>query len=210
MVTTEMKGSDKPVLAVDILALESKAPKQTESAESHVLHQSAELRRLIAEETVKKWCNRASIAGFVPVPFLDTLSIGSMQAMMIRELCDIFGIPFRKEIVATIISGLAGSSITSLLSSSLGGLVLKNIPLVGDALSAASQPAISYAMTHALGVVFIKHFEADGDLVDFPADKIRHVFTEKYIDLKDRIQRKFVQPVAHSEAGTDITSFQST
>jgi uncharacterized protein (DUF697 family) len=60
----------------------------------------------------------------------------------------------------------------------------KRIPYVGGAIALLVQPTISYATTHALGNVFIRHFENEGTLVNINLESMSHSFKESYKSAK--------------------------
>ena len=141
---------------------------------------SADFRRLYADQTVHHWCQWATLAGFVPVPVIDILSISATQAKMVHSLCQIYDKQFEREALASIISGLVGGSLTGLVSASLAFTLIKNIPVVGSTFSALTQPAVAYGVTYALGAVFIQHFEANREMSELSVKEVEEYFLEQY------------------------------
>lgn len=137
-------------------------------------------RRLYADQTVKHWCQWASVAGFVPVPVIDILSISATQAKMVHSLCQIYDKQFHREALSSVISGLVGGSLTGLVSASLAVTLIKNIPVVGTTVSLLTQPAVAYGITFALGAVFIQHFEADREMSELSVKEVEDYFLEQY------------------------------
>jgi uncharacterized protein (DUF697 family) len=135
-------------------------------------------------EVVRKYAQWSIAAGIVPVHVLDTLAVTGVQIKMISELCQIYGVPFKSESARAIISSLIASNVTTGVSHGLGMEAAKRIPYVGGAIALLVQPTISYATTHALGNVFIRHFENEGTLVNINLESMSHSFKESYKSAK--------------------------
>jgi len=137
-------------------------------------------RRLYADRTVHHWCQWATVAGFVPVPVVDVLSVSAAQAKMVYSLCQIYDKRFEREALSSIISGLVGGSLTSLVSASLAYTLVKNIPLVGSTLSTLTLPAVAFGATHALGAVMIQHFESDREMTELSVKEVEQYFLDQF------------------------------
>ncbi|MCX7222509.1 MAG: DUF697 domain-containing protein, partial [Burkholderiales bacterium] len=78
----------KVALATELFAKESQVEK---TSDTRVLPTSdKDFRRLYADQTVHHWCQWATVAGFVPIPVVDILSISAAQAKMVHSLCKIY------------------------------------------------------------------------------------------------------------------------
>ncbi len=133
-----------------------------------------------ANDIVRKHAEWSMLAGLVPVHFLDAAAVTGVQLKMILELCKLYEVPFRKESASAIISSLISGNVTTGISHYIGLHVVKKIPVVGRVINIAVQPALSYASTHALGSVFIAHFEKKGSLIDFEIATMRMNFSDSY------------------------------
>lgn len=133
-----------------------------------------------ANDIVQKYAEWSILAGLVPLHFLDTAAVTGVQLKMILELCRLYEVPFRKESATAIISSLIASNVTTGVSHYIGLHVVKKIPVVGSVINVAVQPAMSYASTHALGIVFIAHFEKKGSLIDFEIGTMKVSFADSY------------------------------
>lgn len=131
-------------------------------------------------EVVRKYAQWSIAAGVVPVHVLDTLAVTGVQIKMISVLCQIYGVPFKSESARAVISSLIASNVTTGVSHRLGMEAAKRIPYIGGAIALLVQPTISYATTHALGNVFIRHFENEGTLVNINLDSMSQSFKESY------------------------------
>lgn len=158
------------------------------SSESTTPVNVVDFRKLLAEQTVKHWSQWTSVAGLIPVSLLDTVAISSLQVKMIYELCKVYDVPFHKETIRSLVSGLLGGSVTSLASGYASSILLRHLPYVGSALSVVSQPVIAYASTLAIGTVFIKHFESQGNLQDFAVESVREFYDEQFAKVKSKLK----------------------
>jgi uncharacterized protein (DUF697 family) len=152
--------------------------------------ENIDFRHELAHQSVKNWAQWATVAGFIPVPFVDTAAITGLQIKMISDLCKIYQVEFKKELAVSIISSLAGASVATMFSTTLGSTFARYIPVVGTTISAITQPALSYASTYAIGVTFVKHFENKGSLIDFDVASTKGFFNEQIAKAKKIFQKK--------------------
>jgi uncharacterized protein (DUF697 family) len=121
----------------------------------------------------------ASIAtGFVPIPIVDLVAFTGVQVDMLRRLAEVYDVPFKKDLVKSIIGALVGGIAPVTLSSTVASL-LKFIPIVGYTTSAVSLSISGAATTYALGKVFVQHFASGGTFLDFNPEKVRAFFGAK-------------------------------
>lgn len=140
-----------------------------------------DFRRLLSDQIVRNWSQWATVAGFIPIPLLDTTVIGGVQVKMIQELCKVYDIPFKEEIVKSALAAVTGSVSTSIVSNVLSGSIAKYVPYVGGVVSLATQPAVAYGSTYAVGALFTKHFESKGTLLDISVDSMKGLYKENYV-----------------------------
>jgi uncharacterized protein (DUF697 family) len=148
-----------------------------------------EFNRFLADQTVANCCNWASFAGFIPLPAIDIAIITGIQTLMIKKLCKLYGVAFKKEMVTAVVAGLASSGIGTVLSGKLATNLLNPIPFVGTILGATTLSVVSYASTYAIGKVFIKHFESQGTVEDFMVENYKSFFETKFALAKDKFTR---------------------
>ena len=168
----------KVALATELFAKESHVEKPSDTQALPTSDKN--FRRLYADQTVHHWCQWATVAGFVPIPVVDILSISAAQAKMVHSLCKIYDKQFEREALSSIISGLLGGSLTGLLSAGLAFTMIRNIPLVGSTLSSLTQPAVAYGATYALGAVFIQHFEKGLKMSELSVKEVEQYFIDKF------------------------------
>jgi uncharacterized protein (DUF697 family) len=137
-------------------------------------------RRKLADATITNASQWATAAGFITIPGVDTLTISGVQLKMVYDLCKIYKVPFKKEAVLAVAGAALGGSLTTTASFSVASFGLSKIPYIGSILSIATQPAISFATTYAVGMIFIKHFESNGTLIDFDLESTKAVFDDQF------------------------------
>ena len=184
------------VSAEDVLRVEI---DEVIDADSTKDPESKSFRHQLANQTVKNWSQWATVAGFIPVPYVDATAIAALQTKMAYEICEIYDVPFEKEAVKAIIGSLAGGGITTVVGGQLGGQLVKGIPYIGQALSAITQPAAAYAYTYAMGTIFVKHFETNGNLLNLEAAKFKDLYKEQVAKAKNFFSKRRNTKAAEQE-----------
>lgn len=152
--------------------------------------ESPDFRNKMAHQTVTNWAQWATVAGFIPVPLLDTAAIGGLQLKMIYELCKIYEVEFKKEMALSIIASLLGGGASTIFTGSITSTLTRHVPVIGTTLSAITQPALSYGTTYAIGITFVKHFENQGSLIDFDTAKAKDMFNQQFSKAKNLFKKK--------------------
>lgn len=143
--------------------------------------ENAEEMREKANSIIKYHTLMSAGFGLIPVPYADMAAVAGTQINMIRELAKVYDVPFQKEYVRSAVAGILGgglpfaASMTPFITSSL-----KAIPFVGQTLGAIVMPTLSTATTLALGRLFLRHFEAGGNLLNLNTDELRKHFYKEY------------------------------
>jgi uncharacterized protein (DUF697 family) len=96
---------------------------------------------------------------------------------MIRRLAKVYNIPFSKDKGKHFIASLAGSGIPVAIGGTLTSLI-KLIPIIGQTTGALAMPAISGAMTYAVGKVFMQHFASGGTFLNFDPEEVKAYYAE--------------------------------
>jgi len=117
--------------------------------------------------------------GMIPLPLVDLIAISGIQLNMLRKLCQLYDIPFLKDAAKSGIASLLGGVIPVSISGALASMV-KAIPIVGQTTSAIVMPAVSGAMTYAVGKVFIQHFESGGTFLNFNPEEVRAYYQKMF------------------------------
>ena len=126
-------------------------------------------------------------AGVVPIPLADVLAVSAVQVKQLKELSALYGVTFRedlaKKLVGSLLVGIGGVGVGAALGMSLAKL----IPVVGTALGIVSVPVTSGAFTHAIGRVFVMHFESGGTFLDFDPHRMREHFRREFEGAKEKV-----------------------
>lgn len=130
------------------------------------------------EAIIRKRVYAAMTIGMAPVPLLDLAGISAVQVELVRALAKKYGVPFRADVVKTIIGSLVGSVVPLALAPAAASLA-KFIPLIGWTASWVSLSLLGGASTYAIGNVFWSHFQSGGALLDFDTEKVRSSFQSK-------------------------------
>lgn len=130
---------------------------------------------LDAIKIVHKWSAWSAGAGLVPIPLIDTVAVTTLQLTMLKRLAEFYGIPFNEQRSKSAIAALLGGVHAGMLT----GSALKLMPVIGT-LSLISMPAVSGALTYAVGRVFIQHFASGGTFLDFDPVTVREFFEESF------------------------------
>jgi uncharacterized protein (DUF697 family) len=135
-------------------------------------------------------------AGVIPIPFVDSAAVLVVQLDMLRQLSAFYGHDFSETSGRSWISALTAGYATRVGAQFLAQ-GLKMIPVIGSVIGGASMAAIAGAMTYAIGMVFIQHFESGGNLFDFDASKVKDFYNEQFEkgkkvaqDMKDKYDKR--------------------
>lgn len=146
-----------------------------------------EARILQAEAIIHRNVLWALGAGVLPLPLVDVVALTGVQVKLLKELSDLYGAPFKeglaKKLVGALLIGIGGVGV----GFALGASLMKSIPLVGTALGIISVPVTAGAFTHAVGRVFVMHFEAGGTLLDFDPKKMHAHFRREFEAAKEKV-----------------------
>lgn len=148
---------------------------------------SSDAERLLeAQNFVKRRMFWSAGAGLVPLPVFDMVALTALQVDMVRVLAGYYDVPFRKELVKSIVTGLVGGVLPVAAAPSVSSLI-KFVPIVGTSLGMLSMTILGGASSYAVGRVFISHFEAGGTLLDFDPAKMNDFFREKFDEGKELV-----------------------
>jgi uncharacterized protein (DUF697 family) len=118
----------------------------------------------------RKWTIAAAAA---PIPLADAVLIGGVQVRMVRQLAQLYGVPFEKVRVASLLSALFGGWTPYTISIGVAGAAARLAPGLGTLIGIATSVGTSTLATEAIGKIFIQHFEEGGTFLDFEPRKYR-------------------------------------
>ena len=127
-------------------------------ATSPAAQQFVTKRRAVARKIVARHRNYAAAGGLLPLPIVTVAGITAINLRMVKQLSNLYGVPFQRDRSRAIIVGLIGGAVPTGLGVTTASALAFAIPgpaLVGLAVSAIT----AGAMTRGIGAVFIEHFE---------------------------------------------------
>lgn len=117
--------------------------------------------------------------GLIPIPLVDLAALTGIQLNMIRKLCKEYDVPFKEDRGKSIVTSLLGGLLSTEIGASLSSLI-KCVPIIGQTVGAATMPVVAGASTYAIHVVFVKHFEEGGTILDLDPAKMKSFFSEQF------------------------------
>jgi uncharacterized protein (DUF697 family) len=124
-----------------------------------------------AEDIIHRYMWWSAGGGLLPIPVVDFLALGTIQVLMVRDLCDLYEVPFTDQWGKTAVSAVVGGSVSS---------YLKAVPGFGTLVGIITGPAFFSASTYAVGKVFTQHFESGGTLLTFDPAKMKQYFRDYF------------------------------
>lgn len=128
----------------------------------------------------------SAAAGAVPLPLVDLVALGTVQAKMISDLSRVYGRPVRAETARGVVSVLLGTLLPAGVTGALIGSGAKAVPLAGTVLGMASMAAFGAAASYAIGKVFVRHFDGGGSLESFNAEAVKEELKGEFSRAKDK------------------------
>jgi uncharacterized protein (DUF697 family) len=141
---------------------------QNEVAADHVDERHEAASRIIS--SAARW-SAASAA--IPVPVVDLVALGGVQAKMIVDLSRLYEQPASGEVARGLVSVLLGTLLPGGAAGALMGSGSKLLPGGGWVVGVASLAALGAAATFAIGKIFVRHYEGGGTLASFSAEAIK-------------------------------------
>jgi uncharacterized protein (DUF697 family) len=133
-----------------------------------------------AKRIVIRYSRYAGAAGAIPIPAIDMVAVGGLQLKMIADLATNYGVEFNDQLGKSLLAAVIGSVSSTKIAYGFGGSMLKSIPIIGSIGGLLAMPAFAYAVTWAIGKVFVQHFETGGTLLDFNPEKMRAHFESEF------------------------------
>ena len=126
----------------------------------------------------------STAAGLIPIPLLDAAAVTGVQMEMLAALSRMYGVPLQQELGKKLLASLLGS-VLPLLAAKPGASLLRFIPIIGSFTGILM--VSNAAVTYAVGMTFIMHFEAGGTLLDCDPQRLRNFFKSYYAQGLDLI-----------------------
>lgn len=129
-----------------------------------------------AHAVVRKYTYWATGLSILPMPLIDLAAVTGSQLMMLNEISKLYNQTFSENYGKIILSSLVSGLATTSMAFGRVGSLLKCLPLVGGVVGLLTMPAFAAASTHAVGNLFIMHFESGGSFLDFDLSKAKAHF----------------------------------
>jgi uncharacterized protein (DUF697 family) len=139
-----------------------------------------------AAEIISSSIRWSAAAGAVPLPVLDLVALGTVQAKMISDLSQAYGRPVSAEAARGVVSVLLGTLLPAGVTGAFLGSGFKLVPVMGTVLGMVSMAALGAAASYAIGKVFVRHFEKGGSLESFSAEAVKDELEAEFTRAKDK------------------------
>jgi len=116
-------------------------------------------RRARARSIVERHKAFAAVGGLFPLPIVNVAGVTAVILRMVKQLSDLYGVPFERDRTRSFIVGLVGGAVPTGLGTATASTLAFVVP--GHALVGLGVSAISAgALTRGIGLVFVDHFES--------------------------------------------------
>jgi len=152
-------ASPDNVSAIEAAAFERPVANDQRPTVSIYVDGYAARRRARARSIVERHKTFAAVGGLFPIPIVNVAGVTAVILRMVKQLSDLYGVPFERDRTRSFIVGLVGGAVPTGLgaaTTSTLAFVLPAHALVGLGVSAIS----AGALTRGIGLVFVDHFES--------------------------------------------------
>jgi uncharacterized protein (DUF697 family) len=116
-------------------------------------------RRARARSIVERHKTFAAVGGLLPLPIVNVAGVSAIILRMVKQLSDLYGVPFERDRTRSLIVGLVGGAVPTGLGTATASTLAFVLP--GHALVGLGVSAIAAgALTRGIGLVFLDHFES--------------------------------------------------
>lgn len=131
------------------------------------------------EKAIRTSVYAAMGMGVVPVPWFNFATVTGIQLNMVRQLSNLYGVPFKEGVAKKIIASVVGAG-AGVLSTPFVESVLIGLPLVGLPLAIGTKPIMNGLSTYAVGRMFVTYFERGGNFLSANIDAMGEDFKAAY------------------------------
>ena len=152
-------ASPDNVSAIEAAAFERPVANDQRPTVSIYVDGYAARRRARARSIVERHKTFAAIGGLFPLPIVNVAGVTAVMLRMVKQLSDLYGVPFERDRTRSLIVGLVGGAVPTGLGTATASTLAFVLPahaLVGLGVSAIS----ACALTRGIGLVFLDHFES--------------------------------------------------
>lgn len=120
--------------------------------------------------------------GLVPVPAFDLVALTGQQLYMVKQLGDIYGVTFKKDLGRKVVVALIGAAAPTSSLQYVAASLFKSVPLVGTTVAGLTMPLLSGALTYAVGKILNLHFASGGTYLSFDPERYKARFQRELRD----------------------------
>jgi uncharacterized protein (DUF697 family)/predicted GTPase len=117
---------------------------------------SINLKAEAAFKYVTGYVASSALVGAAPIPFADSLILVPMQTTMLAHISVIFGMPFDKAFISTILSAIFGTGGVTASGRFIVTNLIKMVPGAGTVIGGAIAASTAATLTLALGLAYIE------------------------------------------------------
>lgn len=164
---------------------EKSLPDSSPAADSHPrpdLSPNLDAASRIISSAVK-WSAATSL---IPIPVVDLVALGGVQAKMVADLCRQYGHSFSDEAIRGVLSVLIGTILPNGLANYATAAIARGVPGVGVVVSIVTFGGFAGAATYAIGKIFVAHFEGGGTFKSFSPEAVRADLAREFAHAKAR------------------------
>ena len=111
--------------------------------------------------------------GAIPMPPLAMSLILANNLTMLKRLSSVYDVKFSKDAGKAAISSFLGSCGALSISGRLIWGLSTAIPVAAPVISVVTTPLMGFALTYAIGHLFIQHFESGGTFLNFDPEQVK-------------------------------------
>lgn len=137
-------------------------------------------KEALAEKVIRGNVLWASGGGLIPVPVLDVVAITAVEVKMLKELSELYQVPFKEDQVKGILFAMAAGLGAPTIGTAITISLFKAVPLAGLFSAFVAVPGLAAAFTYAIGKVFLQHFASGGTFLDFKPQNVRDYFARQF------------------------------
>lgn len=128
-------------------------PSASIHTQPHITRRRAEARKI-----VERHKTYAAVGGLFPLPIVNVAGVTAIIMRMVKQLSDLYGVPFERDRTRAAIIGLMGGAVPTGIGAVTSSTLVFAVP--GSALFGLAVSAITAgALTRGIGLVFVEHFE---------------------------------------------------
>lgn len=128
-----------------------------------------------ANKIIRNYSLAASGSGLIPNPLISSTGVTAFQVLLIKDLCELYLVPFSEKKLNVVINSLLGSAAVRLIT-----YATRFIPGISGPMKGLTGATISGIYTATIGEFYKVHFQNGGNLDDASIRDLSEYFVEEY------------------------------